>query len=276
MQQKPSRLRDCLLISIWAASSFLLSSEIAAQQDAARPQAPPPQDIGAAPGHLPKVHYVPSRAPEMTYPLWVDRSLVLNADGTVNTALIHPQGIREIQALRRLPREGGCTLVGPTLQDIINLPPRDNLEEATQSSQLVILGKVTEKAYGVMVDEPGQLLRVEPEEILKGHPREVPAYFVFFPVGTFKLGDLTICKTDNRYPEPPAVGDQVILFSLEWQPLDRHEPYLELEDGEGIVTIHSSGAVSLPRRFHGETTTSVSPSKDDVVARVRAAAKEGH
>jgi hypothetical protein len=70
MQQRPSRLRDCLLISIWAASSFLLSSEITAQQDAARPQPPPPQDIGAAPGHLPKVHYVPSRAPEMTYPLW--------------------------------------------------------------------------------------------------------------------------------------------------------------------------------------------------------------
>src|SRR5579863_9585091 len=52
MQQRPSRLRDCLLISIWAASALLLSSEITAQQDAARPQPPPPQDIGAAPGHL--------------------------------------------------------------------------------------------------------------------------------------------------------------------------------------------------------------------------------
>jgi len=46
-----------------------------------------------------------------------------------------------------------------------------------------------------------------------------------------------------------------------------------LEDGEGIVTIHSSGAVSLPRRFYGETTTSVSPDKGDIVSRVRAAAR---
>jgi hypothetical protein len=273
MRRTPLRLR-AFLISV--ASSLLLSSAITAQQDAARPQAHPSRDIDTAPGHLPKVHYVPSRAPEMTYPLWIDRSFVLNANGTINTSLIHPQGVREIQAIRALPRASGCTPVGPYLQDIVNLPPRETLEQTTRSSQLVILGKVTEKAYGFKVDEPGQLLRVVPEEILKGHPRDVLAYFVFFPVGTFKLGDLRICKTDSRYPEPPAVGDEVILFSLEWQPLDEHEPYLELEDGEGIVTIHSGGVVSLPERFRSRPTTSLPVGRDDIVGRVRAAGKEGN
>ena len=278
MQQRPSRLRDCLLISIWAASSFLLSSEITAQQDAARPQPPPPQDIGAAPGHLPKVHYVPSRAPEMTYPLWIDSSMVLNADGTINTSLINFEGVREIQAIRALPREGACARVGAYFEDLA-IPPRGTLEQAAQSSRLIILGKVTEKAYGFLVYTPGQLLRVVPEEVLKGAPRDVPAYFVFVPIGIFNLGDLKICKSDSRYPEPPAVGDQVLLFAPDqpgWQQ-DQREPYLEVEDDGGIVTIHSGGAVSLPKRFQAPRgTPSASPAKEEeIVGRVRAAVKEG-
>jgi hypothetical protein len=210
----------------------------------------------------------------MTYPIWIDSSLILNEDGTVNTSLIHPEGVREIQDIRALPRKGECAQVGAYLQDIANLPPRSTLEQATQASRLVILGKVTEKAYGFEVYTPGQLLRVVPEEILKGHPRDVPAYFVFLPVGTFNLGDLKICKTDSRYSEPPAVGDQVLLFAPdepEWQQ-DQHEPLLKLEDDGGIVTIHSGGAVSLPKRYQNRATTSVSPGKEEIVGRVSAAA----
>ena len=233
MQRTSPRLRD-FLIPIGAAASLLLSSAVTAQQDAARPQPPPPQDIGATPGHLPKVHYIPSRAPEMTYPLWIDSSMVLNADGTTNTSLINPEGVREIQAIRGLPREGGCAQVTAYLQDIANLPSRATLEQAAQSSRLVILGKVTEKAYGFLVYEPGQLLRVVPEEVIKGSSRDVPAYFVFFPVGTLKLGDLKICKTDSRYPEPPAVGDEVLLFAPDEPKWDQREPFLELEDDGGM------------------------------------------
>jgi hypothetical protein len=261
-----------LAAGAFLAGALLLLSPATAQQDAARPPASPAEDVGATPGHLPKAHYVASRAPEMTYPMWIDSSEILNEDGTINTTLIHPQGVREIQGLRSIPQEGGCTQVGTYFQDQANPPTRSTPEQAAQSARLVILGKVTEKAYGLKVDIPGQLLHVVPEEVLKGQPRDVDAYFVFLPVGIFKLGNLKICKTDSRYAEPPSVGDEVLLFApliAEW-PRDQHEPFLDLRDDGGLITIHAGGKVSQPKRYE-TTPTSAFSAKEDLLGRVRAA-----
>ncbi len=211
----------------------------------------------------------------MTYPVWVDASLVFNQDGSVNTTLVHPQGAREIQAIKAIPPANGCTPVGIYFQDILGLLPRTSPEQAVQASRLVILGKVTEKSYGLHVDTPGQLLRVVPEEVIKGRPRNVDAYFVFLPLGTFTMGGLKICKTDSRYPDPPLVGEEVLLF-VPFQEEDQAEPYLEIQDGEGIITLHAGGATSLPKRFQSDKV-STSITRDALLDRVRsAAAKEGH
>lgn len=272
MQRTPSRLRD-LLIPIFVASSFLLSCVLTAQQDAAQP---PPRDIGARPGHLPKVHYLPSRASSSNYPFWVDASMLLNADGSVNTTLLHPAAVRLIQILRATPpAENGCVHVGHTFEDLVSPPDRNTPEQATRNSRLVLLGTVTERAYGFAGDEPGQLLRVRPDEALKGQPRNVPAYFVFLPVGTFKIGGLKICKTDDHYSDPPAVGEQVLLFVPDdpaWQQ-DQNDPYIELMDEAGLIAIHADSSVSLPKRFrtnsHGVT---ISSSGGELLERVRTAA----
>jgi hypothetical protein len=248
---------------------LVLSSAADSQQDAARPQ---PKDIGASAGHLPKAHYIPSRV-EMAYPVWVDASLVFNQDGGINTALIHPEGVKEIQSLRTRPSVNGCKPDGPFLKDIINLPPRTSPEAAAKNAQLVILGTVSEKSYGLLVTEPGQLLRVVPEDTLKGKPRDVDAYFVFFPVGTFMLDGFKVCKTDSRYPDVPAVGDQVILF-MPPQTESQTEPYLEIDDGNGIITIHAGGTVSFPERYRDKTSVSA-VDKDTLIDRVRAASADG-
>jgi hypothetical protein len=262
-----------LAVVVFLAGAVLLASPAISQQDVARPTPSRPEDIGATPGHLPKVHYVPSRAPEMTYPMWIESSMALHEDGTINTTLMHPEGVKEIEAIRAMPQEGGCVQFGPVFEDIVDSPSRSTPEEAVKSARLVIFGKVTEKSYGFKVDVPGQLLRVVPEEVLKGQAREVPAYFVFLPIGTFNLGNLTICKTDSRYSEPPAVGDEVLLFVPpigEWQQ-DQREPFLELLDDGGLVTVHADGKVALPKRYQA-TAKSALPTKDALLGRVRATA----
>ena len=257
------------------AGSLLLPSAVTGQQDAARPQ---PQDIGAQPGHLPKVHYVPSNAAYTKYPIWVDASMVFNPDGSVNTTLLPVEGERTVTALLQKAPAHGCVPVGTYFEDLANLPERNSIEQATKNSRLVVLGKVTENAYGISGYIPGQLLRVVPEEVIKGQPRDVAAYFVFVPVGYFKLGSVTLCKTDSRYPEAPRVGDQVLLFVPDgpnWQ-ADQKEPYLELQDDGGIVTIHGDSTVSLPKRFQRPGDTKAPPSSGDVLSRVRAAGKESN
>ena len=266
MQHRAVLLRLCL------AAPLLLSSAAIAQQDAARPL---PEDVGAEPGHLPKIHYVPSDT-WRTSPIWIDASLVLNRDGSINTALIpKDEAAFSLKPLLASPLEHDCVPTGAILQDIANAPDRRNVEEATRSSRLVILGKVTEKAFGVEVYIPGQLLRVVPEEIFKGQPRNVPAYFVFMPVGNFKIGSVPICALDNRYPDPPKVGDQVLLFvpdGANWE-AKQDEPFLELLDDGGIVTIHADSTVSLPARFG--KATGPRAQAENVLTGVRAAAGRG-
>jgi hypothetical protein len=244
-----------------------------AQQDAARPQ-PVYQDIGAQPGHLPKVHYIPSQAADSKYPFWVDASMVLNADGSLNTDLLAPSAVMTLKALRANAPAQGCLAVGHVFYDRVGVPERSTPEQAVRNSRFVLLGTVTEKTYGVGGDQPGQLLRVTPDEIIKGQPRSVPAYFVFLPAGTFKIGNLEICKTDEFYTESPAVGEQMLLFvpdSWDWQQ-NQGDPYLNVLDESGIITIHADASVSLPRPFRTKIKAAPPASAGALLSSVRSAA----
>jgi hypothetical protein len=268
-------MKYAVVVALGFVSGFLfLPSGSRAQQDAAQPQ-PQRKDIGALPGHLPKVHYIPSRAADSKYPNWVDASMVLNADGSPNTDLLHPSAVRQIKAFRANATGNSCLPVGHYFQDAIAPPERNTPEQAARNSRLVLFGTVTEKAFGLAGDQPGQLLRVTPDEIIKGQPRNVPAYFVFLPVGTIKIGNLEICKTDEYYPEPPAVGERVLLFvpdSWDWQQ-NQNDPYLDLMNESGIITIHSDSTVSLPKRFRENLRALPAPSgAEALLSRVRAAA----
>ena len=271
MKQVLSLAARALLISA------LFSSPAAmAQRDATQPL---PQDIGADPGHLPKVHYIATRLPQGKYPFWVDSSMLLKSDGSINAPLLSAESQHLIQVVLTKPTEHGCVQAGANGEDLTNAPDRSSIEEATKTARLVILGRVTEKSYGLSIDVFGQMLRVEPQETLKGQPRSVPAYFVFMPVGNVKVGSTTVCKTDIRYPPPPEIGDQVLLFAPndpDWE-ANQTEPYLELLDDGGLVTIHPDLTVSEPKRFeHSNTKASVSK-REDILARVRSAAKwENH
>ncbi len=245
-----------------------------AQRDAARPQ---PQDIGALPGHLPKAHFAPrGMSGSAAYPIWIDASLLLNGDGSVNTGLVPPDAVPDVKAILARASTGGCVQIGAFFEDLVNPPERNSIEQAVRSSRLVILGKVTERSFGMSGPIPGQLLRVVPEEVFKGQSRSVPAYFVFMPVGTFQIGSATVCKTDSRYAAPPAVGDHVLLFGPEEPSCRdcRDEPYLEVGDDGGIITFHDDQAPSLPQRYRGAPGPKPRPaSPEELVARVRAAAK---
>lgn len=267
------RLTNLIALAV-AAGTLLLPPATAAQQDAARPQ---PQDIGAQPGHLPKVHFIPSAASLTRYPIWVEASKVFRPDGSVDSALIPVEGQRMLAALMTKAPDNGCVRVGPFFEDIVNPPERNSIEQATRNSRLVLRGRVSENAYGVSGYIPGQLLRVVPEETIKGKPRDVEAYYVFIPMGRFKLGNVAVCKTDSRYPDPPRVGDEVLLFVPDepsWQ-ADQSEPYLELLDDGGIATIHANATLSLPKRLRTSNPTTSVMTPDDFLARVRTAAGHG-
>jgi hypothetical protein len=203
-------------------------------------------------GSLPDVYYRPGD-PDAKYPVWIDQADMVTTSGGLNTALLPASEIFFIQGYLSSPPKNGCIPVGTFFEDFNGFPPRRNLEEATASSRLTVLGTVTDAAPGFSGATPGQLLRVEPIEILKGHARKVDAYYVFFPVGQVTLGKVKLCKTDPRYPEAPRVGDNVVLFAPDRWPWVEDDPFLDVMDDGGIVTLRHEGTVSLPDRYLPET-----------------------
>jgi hypothetical protein len=261
-----------LTAGAFLACALFLASAVPAQRDAARPI---PTDIEFQPGRVPKVHYIPTNLPAGKYPFWVDASMFFKRDGQLDTALLTPEGQHVLQVVQTRPIEQGCVQAGANGEDLIDVPDRSSVEEATRTARLVILGKVTDKSYGLSIDVFGQMLRVEPQETLKGEPRHVPAYFVFVPVGNVQVGAVTVCKTDIRYPPAPDIGEQVLLFA----PNDadsqenQNEPYLEILDDGGLVTLHSDLSVSQPRRFQPSEPQAIPPTREDLLARIRRVAK---
>jgi hypothetical protein len=62
-----------------------------------------------------------------------------------------------------------------------------------------------------------------------------------------------LCKTDPRYPEAPRVGDNVVLFAPDRWPWVEDDPFLDVMDDGGIVTLRHEGDVSLPDRYRPKT-----------------------
>ena len=220
---------------------------------------------------LPALHYL-AGDPDRKYPVWVDEKSMVTPAGELRTDIIAPSELVLLRDSLATPPQNGCIPVGPVYEDMA-LPPRGSIEEGTTHSRLVLLGTVIASAPGFSGAMPGQLLRVLPLEVLKGQPRGVASYNVFFPVGRVKLGKVDLCKTDPRYPEMPRIGDRVVVFAPDTFPWKEDETFLEPFDDAGWITIHPGGSVSLPGRFRSPETKSKGIQETEVLERIRAAAE---
>jgi hypothetical protein len=234
--------RSILLGLILAGSACVGSRNVLRAEDAPKPGA----------GRLPDVYYRPGD-PDAKYPVWVNEANMVTPSGSLNTDLVPASESFFIKGYLSSPPKNGCIPVGTFFKDFNGFPFRRTIEEATTSSRLTVLGIVTDEAPGFSGATPGQLLRVEPNEILKGHARKVDAYYVFFPVGQVMLGKTKLCKTDPRYPEAPRVGDRVLLFAPDRRPWVEDDPFLDIMDDGGVVTLRHEGDVLLPDRYRPET-----------------------
>lgn len=93
------------------------------------------------------------------------------------------------------------------------------------------------------------------------------------PVGRFTVGGVTICKTDGRYAEPPAIGDKVFLFV--GKPEDSSG-----DDAGDVITVALDGALRLPRQYvageqRATLRASAPRSESDLLARIQALRGKG-
>jgi hypothetical protein len=231
-------------------------------------------------------------SPIQELPLWAEASVAVAADGELNPAVWGSETgrIREIlttpadnpiyyndkivayQGVQGQPEEPGCRNVGTTFFDYPDPPRRATLDDAITNSEVAVLGRVTNKAYGFSGGEPGQLLQIEPVRSY-GHPLSQPRYYFFVPVGRFTVGGVKICKTDDRYAKPPDIGDKVFLFV--GMPEDTPGVFFRIYSAGDIIPVAPGGSLRLPRHYAADepgAALRASPlrSESDLLARIQA------
>ena len=151
------------------------------------------------------------------YPDWVRADRVLDAEGKVDSAMFHPPNVDSLERLFKAHPKGKSCMA---LDEVFVQEGADRIvsfEETVREADWVFVGEITGKAGGFMQHQPGTLLRIEPQEVLRGPlDRTYPHYF-FVPAGHIRVGDMALCVTDPVYTVVPKVGTRVLLtVELNW------------------------------------------------------------
>ncbi|HXO41571.1 MAG TPA: hypothetical protein VN999_08995 [Thermoanaerobaculia bacterium] len=228
--------------------------------------------------------------PHQALPIWAEASVAVSADGEPNPTVWgqEPTRIHEILTtpaddpiyfngkIVRYQNEQsapGCRDVGTTYFDYPEPPRRGTVDEAIADSAVAVLGRVTDKAYGFSSGQPGQLFQIEPVRSY-GYPLTQARYYFFVPVGRFTVGGVTICKTDERYAEPPDVGSEVFLFV--GKPEDTTGVYFFVYSAGDVVPVDPDGSLRLPPQYTANEQQGTAPrasalrTRSDLLARIQA------
>lgn len=188
---------------------------------------------------------------DQSKPTWVAAEVAFRADGSLDPALFHVSTADSLARNldRPLKERATCVQYGEYRLSRTMPPDRSTFEKAVGNSELVLLARVGEMGYGFYFGVPGQLVRLEPVEYLKGQGKtRVAFHYFFYPAGTFDAGPYRICKTDEDLPASPIeAGDEVLLLIEELG--DRQEPFLDLKSDETFLIVKPTGLVSVPKRF---------------------------
>lgn len=89
---------------------------------------------------------------------------------------------------------------------------------------------------------------------------------------------MTICKTDERYAEPPEIGAEVFLFVF--KPEDTSGVFFKVFDAGDIVPVQPDGSLRLPPQYAAneqgtDSRTSALRTKSDLLARIQTLRAKG-
>lgn len=203
-------------------------------------------DVPRRLGGMPAVLYTGDGLPHASaFPIFVSAEAAVDGEGRLTDKVTNELSRQLLGRLLAKEAEEGCIQAGPLYEDAVVLLDRPDLPATLASAPVVLVARVVDREFGFSFWVPGQLLEIEVEEVVRGRlPRD--RYYVFYPVGTFEAGPYRICKTDPRFPEPPALGERVLLMLPAIE--DPDEPYLDLDAPEAVVVLGGE-ETRLPRRF---------------------------
>lgn len=218
--------------------------------------------------------HIASRFGPTSDPAWVSAASVVDRQGNLIWDSL-PFGVRtgvELQMKNGAYKPGGCLHFGPLTYDHAGpVQPRASLKDLVENSLGIIRGTVTGLDQGFGAGNPSLLLEIRIDEWLKRSKKIANLDFLYlpYPVAEFEVGGYRFCKTDPRWPEPPRVGDRVLLFPyrIPYDPADQ----VIVPDPDGFEVILERGeGIALPRQLKGLSDFAGAKNLDVIRERVRA------
>lgn len=228
MSHLPHRL--CVLLALAIVSPRPVAAAIPCQ--------PPIEGEG-----MPEVVFAPFST---DYPVWVRADRVLDETGRVNRALFDNLSRSSIELYRQTEEAPPCVRLRGTLADY-GYWVVGELIERVYEADAIVRGRVTGRAAGFSQHLPATLIRIEPQETLKGPHQVGPRYFAV-DVADLLLGETRFYRTDEAYPRLPELGDEVLLLARLRDLDGRLVPdaeYLGVAPHDLFVA-NPGGALSLP------------------------------
>lgn len=189
------------------------------------------------------------------YPLFVAADSALDGLGRPRPEYFQGETFAAIEALltnQNPPGDSTCLEYGAVVDAVARGDDRSTFRNALKSSPVVFFARVSGSIAGFEYGVPGQLLRLEIENVLKGGAY-AGTYYYFVPIARFRIAHLDICKVDDRFPAPPEVGDRVLMMLARRDSCE--EPYIDSHDafeGSQIIVIPISGLVRAGKDLRAE------------------------
>lgn len=212
---------------LFLVSGLLLvgSTTLRAEEKGARSEVPMPQVL---------------QNPAWENPFWVGAPTAFDQSGTLKEELFHRASVSALKGILARPMLDGCVKVEEVFYEYVEMQPRDSIDLAFSTADLVFHGKVTGLSVGFDTGYPATLVRIENLRLAKGSSPLKVAYFAW-PIAEFEVTGKKLCKTDSRYPAPPQLGDEILAFVKQTQPIDF--PMLHLEAPGDIVILRANSEV---------------------------------
>ncbi len=208
-------------------------------------------------------------------PLWVSAELAADAAGEINWPLLgdtakvmfetvlsrryrahSEEGAEKLQTIWDLPRASTSCVNLADFELPMYGPYQSRLsaKRIVDRAAVIFQGRIIGIAHGFYTGQPGSLLKIEVNRLLKENPTldPYPVSFVFFPNGDFTVGKYHFCNRHSIFSSMPEIGDSVTVMSV----VGKLEDSVPIYEADELIFVTQRHGVMLSREMAGEDVLS--------------------
>lgn len=215
--------------------------------------------LSQSPAQIPEVLW---GGRDVQFPVFVAASRLVLPSGELDPTLLSDGDLIMLQRLLQQPvGEDGCVAIEWHTPVDGAQPKATTAVRVLRQSGNVLVGRVVDEISGFSGVQPGTLLRITVEDVLKGS--SAPTILVFYPVADVLVRDVRLCQRNRNWAHRPEVGGEVLVV---------FDDNL-LNESSGVIQVGpnglfplSNGRVGLPKLLREKNPEAEGIQVDELLA----------